>query len=367
MTKKLRRFLALIGPYPYNPYLIFLFASGLLTSQLSEVALRLPPGEKRIRAMVIILLVSLACGGFYAAIAWAFNKFRLWSSKSLVFYILEVAFTKILFVPIAPIISNFFIEKFGYDILFLPGKSTRVFIATLVLVLFSLALMHRAEKTILDRLSKATQLVGKLRADREELIRVDEEVREQTSRFLHDHVQSDLMVIAMKLKSIDGKSSQEVNEVVKLVISQLEATRSFDLKNLMQTLTPNFEVGGLRHSVEAMSEKYRPSMAITFNLDLAAEKYDPRFLLGNLRIIEQSLINSLIHGPAKKVHIDLRTNGGQAPILTVSDDGPGGDLELMKSGMGSAIIDSWIGILNGKKTVDTVPGHGYRLVVNFPA
>jgi len=29
------------------------------------------------------------------------------------------------------------------------------------------------------------------------------------------------------------------------------------------------------------------------------------------------------------------------------------------------VIDSWVGILEGKKTVDTVPGHGYRLVVNF--
>jgi len=26
-----------------------------------------------------------------------------------------------------------------------------------------------------------------------------------------------------------------------------------------------------------------------------------------------------------------------------------------------------VGIIGGKKTVDTVPGHGYRLVVNFPA
>jgi signal transduction histidine kinase len=50
----------------------------------------------------------------------------------------------------------------------------------------------------------------------------------------------------------------------------------------------------------------------------------------------------------------------------VSDDGPGTDLDFVDSGVGTAVIDSWVGILNGKKTVDTVPGHGYRLQVAFP-
>jgi len=50
----------------------------------------------------------------------------------------------------------------------------------------------------------------------------------------------------------------------------------------------------------------------------------------------------------------------------ISDDGPGADLDLVSSGVGTAVIDSWVSILKGKKTVDTVPGHGYRLVINFP-
>jgi two-component sensor histidine kinase len=59
------------------------------------------------------------------------------------------------------------------------------------------------------------------------------------------------------------------------------------------------------------------------------------------------------------------STSGQTDIL-ISDDGPGTDLDFVDSGVGTAVIDSWVGILNGKKMVDTVPGHGYRLQVMFP-
>jgi len=54
-------------------------------------------------------------------------------------------------------------------------------------------------------------------------------------------------------------------------------------------------------------------------------------------------------------------------VLIVNKLGHLIDLDFVDSGVGTAVVDSWVGILNGKKTVDTVPGHGYRLVVNFPA
>jgi signal transduction histidine kinase len=72
-----------------------------------------------------------------------------------------------------------------------------------------------------------------------------------------------------------------------------------------------------------------------------------------------------MHGPATQVHISLKTIESGISELTVSDNGPGINLSDVTAGTGTAIIDSWVGILNGKKTVDTVPGHGYRLVVKF--
>jgi len=227
--------------------------------------------------------------------------------------------------------------------------------------------MHKSERVIIERLEKADDLVEQLKVDREELVNLDEAIRRQTSTFLHDRVQSDLMVVGMKLKSIQGTASDEVNEVIDRAIARLENTRSADLKNIIQVLSPNFEAGGLKSSIESLIKQYESNMAVLIQIDESSEQLDSLSLLGTYRIIEQGLLNAFVHGPAKSVLVSVSTDSVGKTQVLISDDGPGTDLEFVDSGVGTAVIDSWVGILNGKKTVDTVPGHGYRLVVNFPA
>jgi two-component system sensor histidine kinase ComP len=258
-------------------------------------------------------------------------------------------------------------SRYGYDFQTLSTINLRVFLGSLIFVLLALALMHQAERKITERLNKADELVEHLKADREELINLDEAIRRQTSSFLHDRVQSDLMVVGIKLKSIQGTSSIEINNVIDEAISHLENTRSADLKNIIQVLSPNFEASGLKGSFESLIKQYETNMAVTIQVDSASEELGSNYLLGAYRIVEQGLLNSLIHGPAKKALVSITTDAAGRSEIVVSDDGPGADLDSVSSGVGTAIIDSWVGILNGKKTVDTVPGHGYRLVVNFPA
>lgn len=108
-------------------------------------------------------------------------------------------------------------------------------------------------------------------------------------------------------------------------------------------------------------------MSVSVQVDVASEELDSLYLLGAYRIVEQALLNSFVHGPAKKVLVTVATSSTGSTVISIADDGPGTDLTKSQSGVGSAIIESWVGIIGGKKTVDTVPGHGYRLVVNFPA
>ena len=226
--------------------------------------------------------------------------------------------------------------------------------------------MHRAERSITDRLQQANHLVKQLKADREELVNLDEAIRRQTSTFLHDRVQSDLMVIGMKLKSIQGASSAEVNEVIDRAIARLEETRNSDLKNLIQVLSPNFEAAGLKGSIESLVVQYESGMTVLIEIDESSEQLDSLFLLGTYRIVEQGLLNAFVHGPAKNVLVSVSTNQSGHTAILVSDDGPGTLQGFADTGVGTAVIDSWVGILNGKKSIDTVPGHGYRLHVEFP-
>lgn len=366
MSLKIKRALALIGPYPYNPYLIFLLFFALQFSRFAPLMLEEPQGIERYKAAFFIFVLSIPPALSFASLAYLFARYRFWSGKSLVIYILEVAFAQSFQFLYYPLTRPILVERFDYD--FPPALTLTpgLFIGSIVLSLFALYVMHRAERSITDRLQQANLLVRQLKADREELVNLDEAIRRQTSTFLHDRVQSDLMVVGMKLKSIQGVSSPEVNEIIDRAIARLENTRSADLKNLIHVLSPNFDAGGLKGSIESLVLQYEANMAISVQVDSASEDLDSLYHLGAYRILEQGLLNSFIHGPAKNVFVSIGTNSAGRTEITVSDDGPGTDLDFIESGVGTAVIDSWVGILGGKKTIETVPGHGYQLRVVFP-
>jgi signal transduction histidine kinase len=365
VIQRIRKALALIGPYPYNPYLIFLFFCAFFFSRFVSLVTQLPAGPERWKAGGVIILIALIPATIFAGAGWLFQKYRFWSSSNLIFYILEVSTALYLFKFYTPLINPVLEGLFSYQYRAVVSQSNNIFIATLVLVLITFALMHQAERKITDRLNAANELVEQLKADREELVNLDEAVRRQTSRFLHDRVQSDLMVVGMKLKSISDKTSAEVNEVIERAIARLENSRGKDLKDLIQMLSPNFEAGGLKGSLDVLMMQYESNMSISVQVDTESEKLDSLHLLGIYRIIEQALLNSFVHGPAKNVLVTVSTSSDGATEISIADDGPGTDLTKIQSGVGSTIMDSWVGIVEGKKSIDSEIGHGFRIQVTF--
>jgi signal transduction histidine kinase len=265
------------------------------------IAYEVPAGPERHSATAVLAALSLIPSIFFAGIAWLYSKFRFWSDKSLVLYIAEVALAGSFIFFYFPLIKPLLKENYGYEFRTPATASPSMFISSVIMFLLALALIHRAERTILKRLEAAKKLVEQLKLDREELIGADELVREQTSRFLHDRVQSDLMVVGMKLKSISGQSSSQINEVIEAALTRLEKTRTNDLRDLVQILAPNFEAGGIKQAINVLAVQYQDSMKIFTEVDDESKRLSPKELLGAFRIVEQSLINALMHGPATQV------------------------------------------------------------------
>jgi len=361
-----RKSIKLIGPYPYNPYLIFLFFASIFFSRYAPSVLLVPAGLERLRAAAILIVASSIPGLLFAVGAILLNRYRFWSQKSTVLYIFEVAFFQFLNLLSLGPITDILSKHTGETSIVLLPLNFKTFTVSLFLALIALALMHQAERRIVERLDAANDLVLILESERKELIHSDERLRRHTSQFLHDRVQSDLMVVGMKLKSISGKSSAEVDEVLDRAITRLENTRATDLKNLIQVLTPNLDAGSLHSALEVLTEQYRPNMELMLKIDDETEKLDAEVQLGIFRIVEQSMLNALVHGPANRVQISITTNAEGVTEIIVSDDGPGISVNEISAGVGTAIIDSWVGILNGSKEIDSAPGHGYQLRVTFP-
>lgn len=367
MQLRIRKKLSFLGPYPYNPYLIFVFYFAFFFSRFIPVITQVPKGSQRWQVAAEILFVTSMPGLISATLAGIFIKYRSWSSQSLTLYLVELFAGYCLFLLYSPLMTEFFEERFDSVYQIAISKTPGIFMAGYLLLIFTFAIMHRTERKIVDRLNSATRLVERLKTDREELVNLDEAIRSQTSQFLHDRVQSDLMVVGMKLKSISGNSSAEVNEVIDSSIHRLETMRTSDLRDLIQILTPNLEAGNLESVIDTLLEQYQSNIKFSLQIDATTNDLDANSKLGIFRIVEQSILNSLVHGPASAVQIFINTDSFGTTEIIVTDDGPGQDLTEVKSGVGTAIIDSWVGILNGSKEVDSMPGHGYRIRVTFIA
>lgn len=366
MSPRIRRLLAYIGPYRYNPYLIFLFFFAQFFSRFIPLIAFVAPGSERSTAGGLIIALVAIPALVFATSAALLNRYRFWSSKSTLLYILEVAFFVYLNLLYIPHINSIIEQQIGHQVNATVPLTPAIFVSTLIFTLLALALLHRGEQKVIDQLSLATDLVKKLETEREELIEYDERLRRQTSQFLHDRVQSDLMVVSMKLKSVSGQSSEIVNDVLDRAILRLEKTRTEDLRIVIQELTPNLEAGSLSSALDVLLEQYREDIEISVLIDEKTESLNPRTKLGIFRIVEQSVLNSMLHGKASRVQLEATTDTEGTTVLAIADDGAGASLEKITAGVGSAIIDSWVAILNGVKEVDTMPDFGFRVQVTFP-
>jgi len=366
MIKVGKRVLRLIGPYPFNPRLIFIILTSFYFSRFIPLVLSEPPGVARAPIYLSIFIAAAIPSSAYAIGAYLLERYRSWSSDGLLHYLLEVTGLQVIFFTLLPF-SKHLLQRLvpsSHDLI-LP-LNPLLFLTSLSFALFSFALSHGSERRISDRLHKADKLVQKLEMDSRKLVLSDEALRRQTSQFLHDKVQSELMVIAMELKGAQGQASIESDAAISRAIDRLESTRTIDIRNLVQILTPNFEDAKLTSSIHLLQRQYADSLSLSVSIDPEVDSMTENQQLGLFRIMEQCLLNALVHGPAKKVAISIAKNSQRELLMSIEDDGPGVILSGVKSGVGTAVIDSWLNILNGKSEIITSPGRGYRFTAHFP-
>jgi len=249
---KLKKLLSLVGPYPYSPRLLFLTIFFPLASRYQVVLFDIAPGQARAKALIAIWFLAAGPGVIVALMTTFFTKFRRWSSKSLVLYVFEIA-SIILVLRIA----RFFSQQSPFWKIYVPENAwlPTTWVTLTAALLFGLiinALLNYAQKITVGKLSEAQELVKSLSEKRALLIKAEEESKMKLAIFLHDRVQSDLMTISLSLKKISLKSESLDQVLINEAIQHLESMRGVDLKKVIEELSPNFEIGGLKSSIESL-------------------------------------------------------------------------------------------------------------------
>ena len=117
-----------------------------------------PVGLARTPAYFIIFIAAAFPSGAYAFGAMVFEKYRVWKSNSLPFFLLEVITLQAVFFVLLPI-SKRFLEKMlpSNQELILP-LSPILFISSLAFAILSFAVSHGSERRISERLMRADEL-----------------------------------------------------------------------------------------------------------------------------------------------------------------------------------------------------------------
>jgi glucose-6-phosphate-specific signal transduction histidine kinase len=363
LNRRLAKFFALIGPWPIEPFhmgalTFFMVASlyslgenlgngyvsesallrpvfsasiAILTYLQLRVTIRILPGYKKSFALYLFLLVI--------------QSFSIWS---------WIVFFRSTF----PAIHSSFTA-------FLSPVPLIRFMFTLLCINAFIGLSRARLSQALEQKEEA------LRVQEEQstlLLEYDETTRTQLSEFLHDRVQSSLVTACLELQNIKSKVDSETGKSISRIIDSLENLRAVDVRNAAQTLSPAVGNADISTSIMVMTHNYAPAvsvkLAIAPEIELLQGDQSRELFLGMYRIIEQSFLNSLIHGKAtafevriyqteSAIHLATLNNGEKIPVV-------------INQGLGSAIINSWVRTLNGTWSFSNNNEGQAELIVRLP-
>jgi signal transduction histidine kinase len=224
-----------------------------------------------------------------------------------------------------------------------------------------------------DRLRRQTRLAEESLSelDRQHslmLIR-EEQSRRQFAMLLHDQVQAGLMTACLELKMATTDETLVNRERIDAVITRIDHIRGLELHQAARALSPDLSNLGLHGALRDLMRIYEPAVRASIHVAPEVTQMSPplptQVLLACYRIVEQGVLNSVVHGQATECVITVTVPSNATVSIEVSDNGTGVDQTDNARGFGSAVLDSWCRVLGGSWELDYPPGGGARLIATL--
>jgi glucose-6-phosphate-specific signal transduction histidine kinase len=190
-------------------------------------------------------------------------------------------------------------------------------------------------------------LVRELVKQRTLIIESEEETRQLVSKYLHNNLQSGLVVINHQLSEAIKDLPEDSKARFQSILQELELMRKVEIRDASKALSPNLDVLDLEMLIAPLVDVYRSSMVVRVkSSDIEYSSVKP-IALAVYRIVEQVLLNATVHGRAKSTTVEfVKTNKGSIQ-LTITNDGQPINLDSQSRGTGTAIVDTWVSSLEG--------------------
>lgn len=208
---------------------------------------------------------------------------------------------------------------------------------------------------------------SELEAHQEDLITNQDEFRKSVFEYLHDTVQGRLFGVGVQLNEVKRDLRGKNAQLLESAIVEIEKIRQKDIKTLGGSLNPPISTFGLIPSLQGLlAENSSVTQARLLDLvDPSFTKKEEEFLgLGIYRIVEQAIINALVHGKATEIEVSLARKKNSIE-LKISNNGSSLRSGQLDSGHGFSVIDGWVTKLNGRWSLSQ-PKARVTLTVRFP-
>jgi signal transduction histidine kinase len=195
------------------------------------------------------------------------------------------------------------------------------------------------------------------------------EDRERIARELHDGVIQALFAVGMGLQATAAVGGdEELSSRIELAVADIDRVIR-DLRNYIFGLRPGILAD--RHLGEALRDLVTEFEAKTEVVTVADISDDAAALLASragdvLQLAREALSNVGRHASATTCRLTLRSDDARC-VLEVDDDGVGFDPGTVGRGDGLSNIERRTADLGGEVTIDSTPGEGTTVRIQFPA
>lgn len=225
-----------------------------------------------------------------------------------------------------------------------PQSSVRIVVATTLFYLTMHISLGVSSQRLAEQAKVAEQARASLEVQRGKLIFAQEDIRRQIADFLHDRLQSDLVLLGMQMQKFTEKLDEQDKAVAQAYIDEIERIRQFDVRSVSKQLTPELSGPSIRPAIEDLASRYAKVMTIRIDI-LEQGKLTHLLKLASYRIIEQALLNAAKHANAQKVDIIIQELKDELTISVKNDGQPLANQPV--AGAGFAIIEDWVSQYNG--------------------
>lgn len=179
------------------------------------------------------------------------------------------------------------------------------------------------------------------------LLDAQEQVRKELARYLHDGLQSNLVVLGLQMQNAISNLPEETKAMGQSFLEEIERIRGVDVRGAIKQLSPDLEGLSLAGALRELIAKYLKSMKVSLDMDSASSSpaLDEKIKLAAYRVIEQGLLNAAVHGRASEVSITCIVQDSAMSLTVINNGEP--LVENYSLGVGLSVVDGWCKVFAG--------------------